>query len=169
LPSSPDPKTPLPRKKLQISLSFTPITPSTSSPDPTPPENIITDINIYIWAQNGTFKNGPLDWYKVGPEGVATRHDGLVEVARLRQALGKEIFAEERVEKEEWEDELVDLGDEELDVGVLGGKGLGFEGISGEEEEKRVGGLVEEVVGERDREDGGEGLGDRDMELAGFI
>lgn len=104
----------------------------------------------------------------MGPEGVATRHDGLVEVARLRQALAQEIFAEERKEVVEWEDDIVDAEDEEMVV-LKSGDRLGG-GMDNEEEEKRVGDLLEEIIGERERTDEElESEMETVMEKAGFI
>ncbi|APA10712.1 predicted protein [Sclerotinia sclerotiorum 1980 UF-70] len=131
----PEPQAPLPRKKLRIALSFTPIYPSQSSSTssnpihqtPTNPEDIITDANIYISTVNdsSTFSQndsrGVMDYkrYKVkyGNQEVHERHDGILEVGRLRAALGCEVFKMEGSERENgreegeerWEKEEVQL------------------------------------------------------------
>ncbi|KAJ8065805.1 hypothetical protein OCU04_006468 [Sclerotinia nivalis] len=108
----PEPQAPLPHKKLRIALSFTPIYPSPSSTafsnpiyqTPKNPEDITTDTNIYIsiandssFSQSGS--KGVMDYtrYKVkyGNQEVHERHDGILEVGRLRAALGCEIFKQE--------------------------------------------------------------------------
>ncbi|TGO51460.1 hypothetical protein BOTNAR_0355g00010 [Botryotinia narcissicola] len=105
-----DPQAPLPRKKLRVALSFTPIYPPTSSSispistiqTPTNPEDITTDTSIYISTTNGctsfslSNNNGVMDYtkYKVkySNQNVHERHDGILEVGRLRGALGCEVF-----------------------------------------------------------------------------
>ncbi|TGO89853.1 hypothetical protein BPOR_0091g00190 [Botrytis porri] len=134
----PDPQVPLPRKKLRIALSFTPIYPppsSSTSPSaipttktPTNPEDITTDTSIYISTTNGctsfslSDNNGVMDYtkYKVkyGNQNVHERHDGILEVERLRGALGCEVFGKEGQEGGKGEQEEGDgvknkLGDEE--------------------------------------------------------
>ncbi|KAF7897378.1 hypothetical protein EAF00_005606 [Botryotinia globosa] len=106
----PDPQAPFPRKKLRVTLSFTPIYPPPSSSispistiqTPTNPEDITTDTSIYISTTDGcTFfslcsNNGVMDYtkYKVkySNQDVHERHDGILEVGRLRGALGCEVF-----------------------------------------------------------------------------
>ncbi|TEY54799.1 hypothetical protein BOTCAL_0237g00010 [Botryotinia calthae] len=107
----PDPQAPLPRKKLRIALSFTPIYPPTSSrctspisitQTPTDPEDITTDASIYISTTKGSTSfslgnnNGVMDYtkYKVkySNQDVHERHDGVLEVGRMRGALRCEVF-----------------------------------------------------------------------------
>ncbi|KAF7877677.1 hypothetical protein EAF04_001348 [Stromatinia cepivora] len=139
----PESQAPLPRKKLRIALSFTPIYPSplckaSSNPTyqtPTNSEDITTDTNIYIsttndsssFSQSGS--KGVMDYirYKVkyGSQKAHERHDGILEAGRLRAALRCEVFkqeGDERVNKigggeKQWENEAVHLawGDGEND------------------------------------------------------
>ncbi|KAF7880843.1 uncharacterized protein EAF02_006734 [Botrytis sinoallii] len=136
----PDPQAPLPRKKLRVALSFTPIYPPTPSSissvpttqTPTNPEDITTDTSIYISTTNGctsfslSNNNGVMDHtkYKVkyGNLDVHERHDGILEVGRLRGALGCEVFGKKGGEGREGK------GDER-------GEGDGTENKIGDEEE----------------------------------
>ncbi|TGO14600.1 hypothetical protein BTUL_0051g00660 [Botrytis tulipae] len=168
----PYPQAPFPRKKLRVALSFTPIYPPTSSSispistiqTPTNPEDITTDTSIYISTTNGctsfslSNNNGVMDYtkYKVkySNQVVHERHDGILEVGRLRGALGCEVFGkkdeeggegngEERGEgdgtenkigdeEEYWENEIIkdNWKDDSHDVGWGDDKkdyGLGLE------------------------------------------
>ncbi|KAM0129027.1 hypothetical protein ACHAP3_007979 [Botrytis cinerea] len=115
----PDPQAPLPRKKLRIALSFTPIYPPTSSGStspipitqtPTNPEDITTDASIYVSTTKGSTSfslsnnNGVMDStkYKVkySNQDVHERHDGILEVGRMRGALGCEVFGKQDHERE---------------------------------------------------------------------
>ncbi|THV53302.1 hypothetical protein BGAL_0054g00130 [Botrytis galanthina] len=126
----PDPQAPLPRKKLRVALSFTPIYPPTSSiypipttQTPTNPEDITTDTSIYISTTNGctsfslSNNNGVMDYtkYKVkySNQDVHERHDGILEVGRLRGALGCEVFGKKGEERGEGDGTENKIGDEE--------------------------------------------------------
>ncbi|KAF7930885.1 hypothetical protein EAE99_004135 [Botrytis elliptica] len=135
----PDPQAPLPRKKLRVALSFTPIYPPTPSSKssvpttqtPTNPEDITTDTSIYISTTNGctsfslSNNNGVMDYtkYKVkyDNQDVHERHDGILEVGRLRGALGCEVFGKK--------------GEDGEGKGQERGEGDGTENKIGDEEE----------------------------------
>ncbi|TGO51723.1 hypothetical protein BCON_0155g00060 [Botryotinia convoluta] len=160
----PDPQAPLPRKKLRIALSFTPIYPPTSSSTspipttqtPTNPEDITTDTSIYISTTNGctsfslSNNNGVMDYtkYKVkySNQDVHERHDGILEVGRLRGALGCEVFEKQDHDR---------------------GKGKGGEEVEGDGTENKIGDEEEqwenEVVKDKWKDDNhGVGWGDGD-------
>ncbi|TGO30438.1 hypothetical protein BPAE_0005g00320 [Botrytis paeoniae] len=173
----PDPQAPLPRKKLRIALSFTPIYPPTSSSTsripttqtPTNPEDITTDTSIYISTTNGctsfslSNNHGVMDYtkYKVkySNQDVHERHDGILEVGRLREALGCEVFGKKgqeggegkggegdgieikkEDEEEQWENEVVKdkCKDDSHEVGWGDDK----KGYSLEDEKEMEGGWI---------------------------
>lgn len=89
----------------------------------TEPDSIVTDCDLWLWAKDGSFKNGPLDWYKVGSLGEHRRHDGFMEVIGLRGALACEVLGNDNRDGNE-EEEEEDGDHEEEEGGWMSGLGM---------------------------------------------